>query len=256
MKLVDTHAHLYLDNFSKDRHEVIEKAIYSNVEKIMLPNIDSTTIEDMLKLSKRHPNHFFPMIGIHPTSVEDDFEEEIKIIEEYLSKEKFYAIGEIGIDMYWDKTFEEEQKQAFRIQLDLAKKHNLPIVIHSRDAFDIIYEILLEKNDANLNGVFHCFTGTLDQANKIIEMGFKLGIGGIVTFKNTDLAKVVEQIDLHNIVLETDSPYLAPDPKRGQRNQSSYLNYIAKKVAEIKGVTIKEVAEITTKNAYDIFKII
>lgn len=255
MILTDTHAHLYLKEFSHDRQKVITTAIEKNVRYILLPNIDSSTIGGMLNLCDMFPKNCFPMIGLHPTSVKSDFKDELKTVEQWLEKRKFYAIGEIGIDLYWDKSFAKEQEIAFRHQINLAKKNNLPIVIHSRYSFIEIHKIVKDLNTSELTGVFHCFTGSLEEANKIIDLGFMLGIGGVLTFKNSGLDKIVEKIDLKHIILETDSPYLTPVPFRGKRNESAYISYIAEKLAEIKNISIKEVAEITTKNAMDLFKI-
>lgn len=255
MIFFDTHSHLYLDEFNKDRIDVIKRAIASNVNKIILPNIDSTTIDDMLKTVNLFKNNIFPLIGLHPTSVEEDFLNEIKIIEKLLNKERFYGIGEIGLDYYWETTFKEEQINAFKMQLEIAKSNNLPAIIHTRNSFDDTLKIVKDLKNNNLKGIFHCFTGDYKQAIDIIDLGFYLGIGGILTFKNSGLEESLKEIDLKHIVLETDSPYLAPVPKRGKRNESSYINYIAKKLAEIKNVTIEEVAEITSQNASQIFNI-
>ena len=255
MLLIDTHAHLYLNEFEKDRADVIKKAIASNVKKIFFPNIDSTTIDDMLETVKMFPNNIFPLIGLHPTSVEEDFENEIKIVNELLQKQKFYGIGEIGLDFYWDTTFKEEQLKAFETQLQIAKKNKLPAIIHTRNSFNETLQIVKQEKNNNLKGIFHCFTGDLNQAKEIIDLDFYLGIGGIVTFKNSKLSEVLQAIDLQHIVLETDSPYLAPEPKRGKRNESSYINYIAKKIADIKNVSIDEVAEVTSQNAIKLFNI-
>ncbi len=254
MVLVDTHSHIYLPEFEKDRDEVVYNSSKQNVKYIFLPNIDSSSVEDMLKLAKKYAGNIFPMMGLHPTSVEDDYEKELEKVENWLEKEKFYAIGEIGLDYYWDTTFKQEQIFAFEFQLKLALKYNLPAIIHVRNAFDDAIDIINKPEFNNLTGIFHCFTGTLEQANKIIQKGFKLGIGGVVTFQKSGLDKVVKEIDLNNIVLETDSPYLSPEPKRGKRNESTYLYYIAKKIAEIKNISIDDVAKITTKNACEIFK--
>lgn len=254
--LIDTHSHIYLEEFDKDRKDIVFNAHKAGVKKILLPNIDSTTVEPMLALSKKYPHNIFPMMGLHPTSVEDDFEDEILKIEEQLKNEKYYAIGEIGIDLYWDKTFIEEQIIAFEKQIDLALKYKLPIVIHARDSFDEIFEILDRKNTNELTGVFHSFTGTLEQAQKIInEYQFLLGINGIVTFKKSHLPEVLKSIDLKNILLETDAPYLAPEPKRGKRNESSYLFYTARKVADIYGIDMKTISEETSQNAIQLFNL-
>lgn len=249
---IDTHTHLYSEEFNHDRSQVIKKAIGAGVKKLFLPNIDSASIEGMLQLEKDYPENCFPMMGLHPCSVNENVDQELKIVEEWLGKRKFCAVGEIGIDLYWDKTFFEQQKMAFQKQIDWALQYDLPIVIHCRDAFNEIFDVL-SANKKLPKGIFHCFSGNLEQANKIIELGFKLGIGGVVTFKNSGLDKVVEQLDMQHLVLETDSPYLAPAPFRGKRNESSYLMMVAEKVAQLKNSTIAEVAEITTKNAEEIF---
>jgi len=253
--LTDTHSHIYLEEFDKDRDELVYNSLNLGVKYIFLPNIDSSSIDDMLLLSKKYADRIFPMIGLHPGSIEDDYKNELDEVLSYLEKEKFYAIGEIGLDYYWDTSYKEEQKEVFEKQLHLAMQNNLPAIIHVRNAFDDVIEILSKTEYDNLNGILHCFTGNLEQAKFFIDRGLKLGIGGIVTFKNAGLDKVVEQISLTHIVLETDSPYLAPVPKRGKRNESTYLRYIAKKVADLKQVSIEEVAEITTKNAEEVFKI-
>jgi TatD DNase family protein len=254
MILTDTHTHLYSEQFNDDIDAVVKNCIDKGVERLFLPNIDSSSIEKMMKLGKTYPNNCFPMMGLHPTSVKENYKEELTLVEEWLNKQQFCAVGEIGIDLYWDKTQLKEQQDAFRFQIDLAKEHNLPFVIHCRDAFDEIFEILDELNDDKMRGIFHCFTGNIEQANHIINYGdFKIGIGGVVTFKNSGLDKTVEQIDLEHIVLETDSPYLAPTPYRGKRNESTYLYNIAKKVADIYSLSISEVAEITTKNSKQVF---
>ncbi len=255
MLLIDTHTHLYLEEFKKDKIDVIKKAIASNVKKLILPNIDSTTIDDLLNTANAFPNNIFPLIGLHPTSVEEDYENEINIIKKYLKKIKFYGIGEIGLDFYWDTTFKDEQIKAFTKQLQIAEQNNLPAIIHTRNSFNETIEIVKQQKTKNLTGIFHCFTGNINQAKEIINLGFYIGIGGILTFKNSGLDKVLKNISLQNIVLETDAPYLAPVPKRGKRNESSYINYIAKKLAEIKNVSINEVADITSENAIKIFNI-
>jgi TatD DNase family protein len=221
---------------------------------MMLPNINSESIGGMLGLCEKYPENIFPMMGLHPTDVKENYIEELAVVESWLTKRKFYAVGEIGIDLYWDKTFFEEQKIALKAQIALAKMHQLPIVLHSRNSFDEIFEVIAGKIDGNLKGVFHCFTGNLAQAEKIIGWGFKLGIGGVLTFQNSGLNKVVENIPTEHIILETDAPFLAPKPHRGKRNESSYLRLVAEKLAEIKNIEVAEVAAITTKNAIDLFQ--
>jgi TatD DNase family protein len=252
--LTDTHTHLFAEEFDSDRKEVVQRAILAGVNKLFLPNIDSSSIAAMFALEKQFPENCFPMMGLHPCSVKENYLEELKIIEDWFLKRKFSAVGEIGMDYHWDKTFIPQQKDAFSKQIDLAKKYNLPIVIHQRECFDDVFEIVKSKNGNNLKGIFHCFTGTIEEANRIISLGgFKMGIGGAVTYKNSKLPEVLKQIDLKHIVLETDSPYLTPVPHRGKRNESSFIIFVAQKIAEVKGITVEEVAKITTKNAEDIF---
>ncbi|MBN2669242.1 MAG: TatD family hydrolase [Bacteroidales bacterium] len=254
--LIDTHAHLYDEAFDKDRRDIVFNAHKAGIKKILMPNIDSTTIDGMLALCKKYPQNIFPMMGLHPTSVEDDFENELEIVKQWLDKEKFVAIGEIGLDLYWDKTFFEEQIKALEFQIDLAIEHQLPVVIHCRDAFDEIFEVFDRKFKPGLKGVFHSFTGDLLQANKIInDYGFSLGINGIVTFKKSNLTDVLSNIDLKHIIIETDAPYLAPEPKRGQRNESSYMFYTARKIADIYGKDIQGISEATTNNVYELFNL-
>lgn len=255
MQFIDTHTHLYLPEFDQDRDQTITHAIDNNVQNMFLPNVDSTTILPMLDLVVQYPLHCYPMMGLHPTSVKENYQKELKLVENWLEKVEFIAIGEIGIDLYWDKTFQKQQEEVFRRQLDLAKKYGLPVVIHARESFDEIFKIMNEVVDEQLTGVFHAFTGNNEQAEQIIGWGFKIGIGGIVTFKNAGLDQVVRNIDINHIVLETDSPYLAPVPKRGKRNQSAYIKYIAEKIALIKNISVNQVAEITTKNAKQLFKL-
>lgn len=250
---VDTHSHIYSEEFSTDRDEVISRAQHAGIGRIVLPNIDSSSIKPMLDLTDSKPGYFFPLIGLHPTSVKEDFRKELEIIEYWLAKRKFYGIGEIGIDLYWDKTFLAEQLEAFRIQIDWAKQLKIPIAVHVRDSFAEVMEVLREKKNDSLKGVFHSFTGTVEQANQIVELGFKIGLGGIVTFKKSGLDQVVPEISLQNILLETDSPWLAPVPHRGRRNECSYLPSIASKVADLHNIKIDKVAQITTQNAQELF---
>lgn len=254
MILTDTHTHLYLEEFDGDRKDVIENAMKKNIKRFFLPNIDSSTVNAMLALADAYPGNCFPMMGLHPGSVKENYEAELKLVEAGLAQQKFYAVGEIGIDLYWDKTFIGEQKIAFQKQIELAKKHALPIVIHMRDSFNETYEIVEALNNEQLSGIFHCFSGTLEQAKKIISLGgFKLGIGGVLTFKNSGLDKVISEIDIKHLVLETDSPYLAPVPYRGKRNESAYLVNVAEKLAELHHTSVEEVANITTENSRVIF---
>ena len=255
--LVDTHAHLYLNQFKEDLVEVMERATENGVKKIFLPNIDSSTIGAMFRLVDRYPDVCYPMMGLHPCSVKPKtFDREIKIVEEWLAKEKFFAVGEIGIDLYWDKSTLAEQQQVFKAQIELAKKYDLPIVIHCRDAFNEIYEILKINNDDKLKGILHCFSGTLEQGRDILDLGgFKLGIGGVLTFPKGGIAEAVKKLPLESLVLETDAPYLSPAPHRGKRNESSYVKYVAKKIADLKEITYQEVVEKTTVSALEVFNI-
>ncbi len=254
MMWVDTHTHLYLKEFDKDRVAIINESIEMGVSKMFFPNIDEQSISPLLKTTTQFPENCFPMIGLHPESVDKNFESKLAIIEKWLSKEKFYGIGEIGIDLYWDKTFKAEQMIAFEMQLNWAKKHQLPAIIHIRDAFDEVFSVIKKVNSPELFGIFHCFTGTYEQALHAINLGFLLGIGGIATFKKSPLPNILQKIPLSHIVLETDSPYLAPVPYRGKRNKSAYIPLIGRKVAEITGRSVQEVAEITTANALKIFE--
>lgn len=256
MILTDTHTHLYSEKFNADREAIIQESFRNDVERLFLPNIDKDSVNGMMELVNDYPKNCFPMIGLHPCSVKENWKEELAYYESLLKKHTFYAIGEIGIDLYWDKTFVEEQKDAFRYQINLAKKLELPIVIHARESFEEIFKIVDELNDDSLTGIFHCFTGNIEQANHIIQYGgFKMGLGGVLTFKNAGLDKTIEQVDIEHLVLETDAPYLAPHPYRGKRNESSYIKVIAHKLADIKGVSIEEVARITTENSKEIFKV-
>lgn len=256
MILIDTHTHLFLEHFDEDRAEVINESVKDGVQKLFIPNIDSSTTKKVVKMGKEYPGICYPIIGLHPTSVKENYWKELEDLEHWISKETFYGIGETGIDLYWDKTYKKEQEEAFRYQINLAKRTGLPLIIHSRESFDEIFAIVDELNDDKLKGIFHSFTGTSEQAEKILSYkGFKIGIGGIVTFKNSGLADVVAKIGLEHLVLETDSPYLAPTPKRGKRNQSSYLPFIAQKIADVHHVDIETVAKITTANAKKLFQI-
>jgi len=255
MILTDSHTHLYLKQFNGDRYEVIRNAINQDVRYMILPNIDKDSINPMMDIIRDFPGNCFPMMGLHPTSVGQDYLIHLEVVKEWLKKEKFYAIGEMGIDLYWDKTYFIEQQEAFRVQVSLALEFDLPIVIHARNSFDEIFHLLQEVYQPGLRGVFHCFTGTLAQADHIINLGFLLGIGGVITYKNPSLAEVVEKVSLTSLLLETDAPFLAPTPYRGKRNESAYILEIANKLAEIQGRTVEEVAEITTQNAIKMFKI-
>lgn len=257
MIFVDTHTHLYLEEFDSDRDNVVRNAIHNGVKYFFLPNIDSGSIHGMMALSDSFPDHCFPMMGLHPTSVKANYKEELAIAEKHLSSsgKRFYAIGEIGVDLYWEKAFLKEQYAAFSIQLDWAVKYDLPIVIHTRNSFEEAVDIIEKKNDPAIRGIFHCFGGTVMQAEKAIELGFLLGIGGIITYRNSGLQKVVEVIGLEHLVVETDAPFLPPVPYRGKRNESAYIPVIAQKIAEIKKMELSEVAEITTNNALKLFNI-
>lgn len=253
--LTDTHTHLYSEAFDEDRHKAMKRAVAVGVERFFIPAIDSGYTEAMYALERQYPKQVFLMTGLHPTSVKADYENELAHVENELKRRSFYAIGEIGVDLYWDKTTLGIQQDAFKRQIQLAKKYKLPIVIHCRDAFDEVFEVLESEKGEDLFGIFHCFTGTKEQALRAIALNMKLGIGGVVTFKNGKIDKFLHEIDLKHVVLETDSPYLSPAPHRGKRNESSYVQLIAMKVAEIYGISIEEVARITTQNSKDVFGI-
>ena len=253
MKIIDTHTHLYLKQFKDDIDKVIQRSIDKGINKFIFPAIDSTHFDDMHDLKNKYPGSIYLMSGLHPVDVKENFKEELEFVVNSLKSHSYVAIGEIGIDLYWDKTYLKQQQEAFEFQIRLAIKNDLPIVIHCREAFDEIFEILDKENCDKLRGVFHCFTGTLEQANRAIQLGFKLGIGGVVTFKNGGIDKFLNRIDLNHIVVETDSPYLAPVPFRGKRNESSYITYVIDKLSEIYGLSIEEIASVTTKNAEKVF---
>lgn len=255
MQLVDTHIHLYADEFNDDRKVLIENAIGKGISKFFLPNIDSGSILPMYELCDAYPVNCFPMMGLHPCSVKENYKAEMKTIEAAFSNRKFYAVGEIGLDFYWDKTFIREQEEVFIRQLHLAHEMNLPVVIHSRESVDRILEIIHQQKHIIIKGIFHCFSGNEKQAHEIIKMGMYLGIGGVLTFKNSGLDKVIEKIPLSHCVLETDAPYLAPAPYRGKRNIPEYLSLIAEKLAAIKQVSTDEVSAVTTSNALNIFNL-
>jgi len=251
--MIDTHCHLYLDDFDADRPAIIERANMESVERFYLPAIDSSIIARMLKMEQDYPGQCFAMMGLHPCSVKENFEEELQIAEQWLSRRKFAAVGETGLDFYWDKTFTAQQYTAFRTQVGWAKKYNIPVVIHSRQSTPECIDVIKEMHDASLTGIFHCFGGSLEEALQITELGFYLGIGGVLTYKNSGLAGVIEKLPLDNMVVETDAPYLTPVPFRGKRNESAYLKYVVQKIAELKNISIEEVAEITTANANKLF---
>lgn len=256
MTFIETHTHLYIEHFDEDREEVMQRALDSGIKKLFLPAIDSDYTQRMYDMQERWPENIYLMTGLHPVSVaEKDYKKELELVKEALEERKFYAIGEIGIDLHWHPETLEVQKEVFRYQINLAKKYDLPIVIHCRDAFQEIFEVLEEEKDERLRGIFHCFTGTYEDAQRALALGMKLGIGGILTFKNGKIDRFLNRISLEEIVLETDSPYLAPVPFRGKRNESSYLVYIAEKLASVYGVGLDEIAAQTTQNAKDIFRI-
>lgn len=250
---IDTHTHLYDEQFVAEETAIMQRAHTARVTKMYMPNCDSTTIDGMILLADKYPQYCLPMMGLHPCYVKDNYKDELAIINDWLGKRRFAAVGEIGLDYYWDKTYVAQQKEAFEMQIDWAMQQNIPIVIHSRESTQDCIDIVRSKQNGNLNGIFHCFSGSLEQAKQIIDLGFYLGIGGVVTFKKAGLAEIIQQLPLDNIVLETDAPYLAPTPYRGKRNESAYLPLIAEKIAELKQVSIEEVARITTGNAENIF---
>ena len=255
MVLTDTHTHLYYETIADKRAALVQRCIDNNINRLFLPNVDAESVPLVYDLVKAYPELCYPMLGLHPCSVKADWEQELATIKAAHQHHNIYAIGEIGIDLYWDKTFLTEQVEAFRQQINWAKSLKLPIVIHCRDAFNEVYEVLQQEHDENLRGIFHCFSGNLEQAKQVIKLGFYLGIGGVVTYKNAGLDKVVSEIDLKHIVLETDSPYLTPVPFRGKPNESSYLIYIAQKVADLHQTGVEEVAFITTQNSRQVFGI-
>ena len=254
MHFIDTHTHLFTEQFDEDRSLIIKKALDAGVQKMLLPNIDIDSIVPMHQLATEFPNNCFPMMGLHPCSVNENWESDLAIIKSNLDENKYCAVGEIGMDLYWDKSTLEIQKLAFARQIEWAKEKRLPIVIHVRDAFDETFEVVDALNDESLTGIFHCFNGSLEQAEHILNYGgFKLGLGGVLTFKNSGVDKVIADVEIQHLVLETDSPYLAPTPHRGKRNESSYVPLIAQKLADVKGISIEEVAKITTANAHEVF---
>ncbi len=254
MYYIDTHTHLYAEEFSEDIGNVILRASEKKVNKLLLPDIDSSSRPKMLELKKRFPDNCFPMIGLHPTSVKEDYQSELQEIEKIISSEKFYGIGETGIDLYWDKTFLNEQIDSFTFQIELALKYELPVVIHSRKSLNEIFSILKKYSSKGLTGVFHCFPGNIREADQAVDMGFYLGIGGVVTYKNSSMAEVVKHIGVEHIILETDAPYLPPVPYRGKRNESSYIPIIAESIAQLKNLSIEDIAKSTTVNAEKLFR--
>ena len=255
MIITDTHTHLYSDAFDDDRTDMINRAIDANVKRFFIPAIDSTYTNAMFQLEKDFPEHVFLMMGLHPTSVKENFKDELAHVEDLLAKRNFYAVGEIGIDLFWDKSTLGIQIEAFKHQINLAKQYKLPIVIHCRESFDEIFDVLEQEQSDDLFGIFHCFTGNIEQAQKAISYNMKLGIGGVVTFKNGKIDQFINQIDLKHIVLETDSPYLAPKPFRGKRNESAYINKVLEKLSELYQISEEEIATITTENSKAIFGI-
>jgi TatD DNase family protein len=254
IQLIDSHTHLYVKTFRGDIAQVMERAEQEGVSQFYLPAIDSEEIPAMLELEQKYPGKCIAMMGLHPCSVKDNYREELAIVSDWLGKRSFAAVGEIGLDYHWDKTHVQEQKDAFHQQIEWALQYGLPIVIHSRESMEDCIRIVQEHQRGELRGIFHCFTGSLDSAREIIETGFYLGIGGVLTYKNSGLAEVLKDIPLEHMVLETDAPYLTPVPFRGKRNESSYIKYVAEKLAEVKGVSKEEVAKITTANAQNIFR--
>ena len=250
---IDTHAHLYLEQFSADIDEVISGAIAADVQKIFLPNIDSTTTKDMLQLEEKYPGTCYPMIGLHPCSVTKDYKQELEHIEGQLSQRDFYGIGETGVDLYWDKTHQKEQVAAFEVQIAIAKENDLPIIIHSRESLSLTIEIITRNQSGGLKGIFHCFNGDIEQCRKIQDAGFLMGLGGVTTFKNAKMDEVIRYMDEDNFVLETDAPYLSPVPYRGKRNQSAYIPIVAEKIASIRGTSTDHIKMSTTQNAKKLF---
>ena len=256
MKLVETHAHLYSEQFRPDQAEALHRAVAAGVGTILLPNVDRTTIDAMLELEAAAPTTCYAMMGLHPCSVGPDFEKELQLVADWLARRPFVAVGECGIDLYWDKTYLPQQQAALRTQLALAKQYDLPIVLHTRSAFEEAFELVAEAQDGTLRGVFHCFSDGMAEAERIIALGgFKLGIGGVATFKNGGLDKVLPHIDLRHLVLETDCPYLAPVPYRGKRNEPAYLPLVLHRVAALLGQSPETVAEATTHNAQELFRL-
>lgn len=253
--ITDTHTHLYSEQFDEDRDQMIQRAKEIGVSRFFIPAIDSSYTERMMELEQNYPEDVHLMMGLHPTSVKENYQQELALVKEWIDQRDFVAIGEIGIDLYWDKTFLPQQQEAFRTQIQWAKEKKLPIVIHCRDAFDEIFEVLEMEKGEDLFGIFHCFTGTLEQAQKAISYNMKLGIGGVVTFKNGKIDQFLNQIDLKHIVVETDSPYLAPTPYRGKRNESAYISQVVDKLVDIYGISSTEISEITTLNSKDVFGI-
>ena len=253
MQFIDTHAHIYAADFKTDQPETLRRAQEEGVTKILMPNIDHTSIDVMLETEAQNPELCLAMMGLHPCSVKKDFQKELYLVEDWLQKRKFIGIGETGLDLYWDKTFLAQQQEALQIQTEWAIKHKLPLILHTRDSFPETYEIISRNQHENLAGIFHCFSGTAEEAQKAIELNFYLGIGGVATFKNGGLDKILPEIPLEKIVLETDCPYLAPVPHRGKRNEPAYVKLVAQKIAQLKNISVEELARITTQNARQLF---
>lgn len=251
--MIETHAHIFAEQFDEDRDDVIERAVEEGVERIYMPNIDSTSVDRMMEAEERYDS-CIATIGLHPCSVQKDFEKELYVVEDWLSKRSFAAIGEAGIDLYWDKTYQKQQEEALAIQLEWAKKYRIPIILHCRDSFEETLALVEKHNSDELTGVFHCFTGSAADAQKVADQGFKIGLGGVATFKNGGLREVIPALDLNTIVVETDAPYLAPTPKRGKRNEPAFIKFVAQKIADLKEMPLEEVIDITTKNANDLFQ--
>lgn len=255
MRLIDTHCHIYSKEFDTDREAMIGRADTEGVTKMLMPAIDSSSHETMLDLEKQFPGRAISMMGLHPVSVKEDFEQELKIAEQYFRQRKFAAVGETGLDFYWDLSFKDQQILVFQRQIEWALEFDIPVVIHSRNSTDECIEMVKKYQDGKLKGVFHCFSGTVEQAKKIIDLDFYLGIGGVLTFKKSGLDQVLSEIGLEKIVLETDAPYLAPVPFRGKRNECGYIKYVAEKLGEVRNMTLKEIADITTANAEKLFAV-
>lgn len=251
--IIDTHSHIYSPDFDDDRDEIIQRAKNNNIKKIFLPNIDSSSIEMLYNTEKLYPGMCIAMMGLHPCSVKENYLKELDIVESELSKRSFSAIGEIGLDYYWDKTFINEQKEAFIRQMNLAKNFDIPIVMHSRDSTEDVISLVRQEKSPKLRGIFHCFGGSVEEAQQITDLGFLLGIGGVLTYKKSGLDQTLKHIDLRHIVLETDAPYLTPVPFRGKKNEPSYITFVAEKLAEAKGMSLEEVCRITTENAENLF---
>jgi TatD DNase family protein len=255
MQLIDTHCHIYTKEFDADRQPMIERSKTTGVSRMLMPAIDSSEHESLLMVEHQNPGSCLAMMGLHPCSVKDNYEDELRVVQQYFEKRNFIAVGETGLDFYWDLSFKDQQYDAFHRQAEWALEYDIPLVIHSRESTDECIGVVQEHQKGQLKGVFHCFSGSVEQARKIIDLGFHLGIGGVVTFKNGGLDKVMSEMDLSHVVLETDAPYLTPVPFRGKRNECSYISYVAAKLAEIKALDVTDIASITTKNAQSLFRL-